>query len=360
MILTRKIQLIINSDEPAFIKETYVSLYRWQRICFQAANTIFTQLFVQENIKELLYLSDGTVAKLADSTKSENGILNTSRLNSTQRLLSARYKGQIPIHILGSLALTLTNHFDNEKKAYREGTRTIRNYKKDIPIPFPGADFQKLQPTADGKSYHFKLFRVPFRMYLGHSSQDKKMLLEKVLDGKAKIRTSSIQLEKEKIFLLAAIDVENEKRELDANIVTEAWLSPDYPLIVKVDKKRYTIGTKEEFLYRRLAIQAAYQRVQKGVATNRSQHGRKRKKKPLLHYRNKERDYVNHKLHLYSRQLIELCLKHNSGTLFLVDQTEKEEIAKCDSFVLRNWNFYTFRQKIAYKAERVGITLVVE
>lgn len=71
MILTRKIQLIINSNDPAFIRETYVKLYRWQRICFRAANTIFTHLFVQEQIKEFLYLTDGTVAKLADSSKSE-------------------------------------------------------------------------------------------------------------------------------------------------------------------------------------------------------------------------------------------------------------------------------------------------
>lgn len=135
------------------------------------------------------------------------------------------------------------------------------------------------------------------------------------MSGKVTIRTSSIQLERQKIFLLAAFEVENEKRDLDTNIIAEAWLSPESPVIVKIGKNRYTIGSKEEFLYRRLAIQAARQRVQSGASTNRSQHGRKRKMKPLQHYRTKERDYVNHKLHLYSRMLINICVQNRVGTL---------------------------------------------
>ncbi|WP_158500264.1 hypothetical protein [Sphingobacterium sp. ML3W] len=38
-------------------------------------------------------------------------------------------------------------------------------------------------------------------------------------------------------------------------------LSVEYPITVAIDKDSYQIGNKEEFLYRRMAIQAARQRL---------------------------------------------------------------------------------------------------
>ena len=52
MILTRKVQLIINSDDAAFIGEAYKTLYQWQYICFRSANYIFTHLFIQEQLQD--------------------------------------------------------------------------------------------------------------------------------------------------------------------------------------------------------------------------------------------------------------------------------------------------------------------
>ncbi|WP_200869793.1 hypothetical protein [Pedobacter sp. V48] len=58
--------------------------------------------------------------------------------------------------------------------------------------------------------------------------------------------------------------------------------------------------------------------------------------------------------------LIDLCVKHEAATLILVNQELKEEIAKDDQFLLRNWSYYSLKEKIAYKADRAGIQLVVE
>lgn len=360
IILTRKIQLIIDSGDKEFIGQVYETLYRWRNICFKAANTIFTHRFVQEQVKEFIYLTEKVKVKLADNNKDKDGILTTSGLNSTLQILSKRFKEQIPIHILSSLNMTLARHFTNEKLSYLEGERSIRNYRRDIPIPFRGTDITHLRLSDDGKYYRLTLFKIPFRTYLGKDFYDKRQLLAKVLTGEVKLCTSSLRLEGKKIFLLAAFRVQRDVHSLDSNIIAEASLSLDYPIIVKIGKARHTIGTKEEFLHRRLAIQSARHRVQQGATYNRSQHGRKRKLKALDRFKKAEYNYVAHKLHLYSRRLIDLCMKYKAATLLLVNQQDKEEAAKADEFLLRNWSYYSLKQKIFYKAAKAGIEVIIE
>jgi hypothetical protein len=360
IILTRKIQLYIDSRDPVFIHQAYETLYQWQYACFRAANYIFTHHFLQEQIKELIYLTEETKVKLADIKKDADGILTTSKMNTTYQILAKNFKGQLPMHILSSLNMTLTAHFNNEKLLYMRGEKSLRNYKKHIPIPFRGTDITHLQQAANGKYFQFKLFKLPFRTYLGKDVYDKRILLERTLQGSVKLCTSSLKLYKNKIFLLASFQVQKEPKELDNTIIAEASLSLEYPIVVRIGKSRYTIGSKEEFLYRRLAIQAARQRLQRAAIHNRAGHGRSRKLKVLTGYRDRETNYVNHKLHVYSRRLIELCVNHNAATLLLVNQQEKEAAAQADDFLLRNWSYYQLKEKIAYKASMAGITLIVE
>ena len=69
IILTRKIQLIVDSNDKQFIHQTYETLYRWQYICFRAANYIFTHRYLQEQVKELIYFTEEMRVKLADIQK---------------------------------------------------------------------------------------------------------------------------------------------------------------------------------------------------------------------------------------------------------------------------------------------------
>jgi hypothetical protein len=360
LILTRKIQLFIDSKDKEYIGQTYRKLYQWQLACFRAANYIFTHYFIQEQIKELFYITDGARIKLANIKKDTDGILTTSRMNTTYQVLVKHFKGEIPMHILGSLNMTLATHFHNEKEAYLRGEKPIRNYKRDMPIPFRATDMTRLQATPDGKEFSFHLFKIPFRTFLGRDLHDKKLLVERAMAGSIKLRTSSLKLVGGKIFWLATFQVEREQKQLDPTVIAEAFLSLEYPIIVKIGKSRYHIGNKEEFLYRRLAIQAARQRVQRGSTFNRSQHGRDRKLKVLARYRDKEMNYIQYKLHVYSRRLIDICVRHKAATLILAEQEEKEELARQDPFLLRNWGYASLKDKIRRKADKVGITLIVE
>ncbi|MCX2432834.1 hypothetical protein [Pedobacter sp. GR22-10] len=360
MIVTRKIQLLIDSDDKEFIKQARDQIYNWQWICFRSANMIMSHHFVQEHVKDFFYLTDGVKLKIADEKKKENGMLKSSRQNTTYKLLSNHFKGQVPTNILSNLNNTLITNFNKEKDAYWKGEKTLRNYKRNIPLPFGAEVLCRLSRTADNKDFSFKLFQIPFRTYLGRDRSDKKKMMERIRCGELKLRSSHIQLDKGKVFLLASIEIEKERHILDPAVIAEASLSIEHPISVKIGSLEHSIGSKEEFLHRRLAIQAAALRVKKAVQYNRGGHGRKRKMKSLEDYKHLEKRYVEQKLHLYSRMLIDFCVKHSAATLLLINQQEKEEIAKDDQFLLKNWSYYSLREKINYKAEKAGIQLIIE
>jgi transposase len=360
IILTRKIQLLIDTEDPAILKDARDKLYHWQNISFRAANMIMTHHFAQENIKDFFYLTEGIKLKLSHQEKDENGIFTSSRSNTIYRVLSGHFKGEIPTNVLSNLNNRLTTCFNKEKAAYWKGERSLRNYKKNLPIPFGPEVMYKFQHTPDKRNFSFNLFQIPFRTYLGKDQSDKKQMLEKVKQGLIQLRTSSLQLDKGKVFLLATFRLEQQTKPLDESVIAEASLSLEYPITVTIDKESFTIGTKEEFLHRRIAIQSARQRIQKGAAFNRPGKGRKRKLKAVADYGNYEQRYINYKLHLYSKKLIDLCIKYHAATLILLNQGDKEEVAREDPFILQNWSYFSLMEKIKYKANMAGITVVVE
>lgn len=359
IILTRKIQLLIDCDDKEKRNAHYKQLYDWQRMCFRGANYIFTHHYLQDQIKEILYVTDEVKVKLTDVNKDSEGILNTSRMNTTYRLLSNYFKGQMPSDIFSNLNNTLVSVYNTERTAYWKGEKSLRNYKRNIPIPF-SAKLIKLMNDEKGRNYTFTLFKIPFKTYLGKDRSDKKVLLQRALVGTIKLCSCSLKIDKGKIFLLAAFEMEQDQHLLDEAIIAEASLSIEHPIAVKAGKEATQIGNKEEFLHRRLAIQAARHRLQRGSTYNKAGKGRKRKLKSLDDYSEKEKRYVDNRLHLYSRRLIDFCIKNQAGTLLLVNQEQKEEIAKEEEFLLRNWSYYGLREKIAYKANKAGINLIVE
>jgi len=96
------------------------------------------------------------------------------------------------------------------------------------------------------------------------------------------------------------------------------------------------------------------------IYSSKSGKGRKRKLKALDRLYKAESNYVNHRIHVYSKRLIDFCLNHQVGTLILLNQHDKIGIAKEEEFVLRNWSYYELTTKIKYKAKKVGIELIID
>ena len=360
MKLTRKIQLVVDLSSKEEQKEALDTLYQWQNRAYRAANFMVSHLYIQEMIKDFLYLSEGVKYKLADEKKDDLGILNCSRIHTTYRVVSNRFKGEIPTNILTNLKSTLYSSFNKNKVEYWKGERSLKNFRRDMAFPFDTEGMSKIIYDEEKRAFCFRLFKMPLKTYLGKDFSDKRVLLERVMKGELKLCASHIKLKDGKIFWLPVFEIEKEKHELKPEVIAEATLSLEYPIIIKIGKKQYTIGTREEFLYRRLAIQAAIKRAKQGVTYARSGRGRKRKTKALTRFRDTERNYVHNRLHVYSKRLIDFCVKNKAGTLLLLNQNEKSEIAKEEEFVLRNWSYFELMTKIKYKAEKAGIELIID
>lgn len=359
IILTRKVQIYLDCDDKEQRSAYFKQLFEWQDMVYRGANMVMTHQFVQEQIKDLIYLRDDVKVKLADFKKDPEGIFNSSKMNTTYRILSLYFKGKLPSKIISAMNMTLNRAYSTDRSSYWKGEKSLRNYRKDMPIPF-GGDQLKLGNDEKGRDFMFTLFKIPFRTYLGKDRSDKRILLQRCLVGQIKICTSSIKIVKGKIFLLLALELPKKQHDLKEHIIAEASLSVEHPITVSIDRDNFQIGNKEEFLYRRLAIQAARHRIQKAVAFNEGGHGRKKKLKSLENFTEKEKRYVDSRLHLYSRRLIDICVKSGAGTLLLVNQSNKEEAAKEDGFLLRNWSYYGLIEKIKYKANMAGINVIVE
>jgi hypothetical protein len=360
-VRTRKVQLLIDSSDPLEVEEVFSTLHRWQYACFRAANYIFTHYYMQERIKDFFYLSEGIKLKLDHMLRDESGILDSSRLNTVYRVLSQHFKGELPSHIFSNLNMLLYKHFVAEKEAYQKGERPVRSYQRNIPIPFGAADLRRLQPTEDGKNFRFSIFRQPFRTYLGSDHHDKYVLLQQLVKGQVKMCTSALQPDKKKIYLLLTTEQPAvPAHSPDPGIVAEASLAIDHPLVLTIQRQRFVIGNREEFLYRRLAIQAAMQRVQQTAGLARGGHGRTKKLKALNRFSKAEHNYVQQKLHVYSRRLIDHCIDKGAGTLLLTHQQDREAAAREDLFLLRNWSYHSLKEKIMYKAAKAGIMVITE
>ncbi|MDV3577710.1 hypothetical protein CMU79_07110 [Elizabethkingia anophelis] len=356
--LTRRIQILIDvpSDEK---NEMWEKLYRYQNRCFRAANLIVSHLYVQEMIKDFFYLTEGIQYKLADINNDQMGIFNRSKTGTTARMVYDRFKGEIPTDILGCVNNTIQSVFSKEKADYWQGLKSLRNFKKDIPIPLPVKCISKIRYDPEKKAFCFNMFAIPVKTFLGRDYTDKRLIMERFLSGEIKLCTSQIQLKGGKIYWLAAFEFEKEEHLLKPEIIAEASLSLEHPIVAKTGNVRINIGSKEEFLYRRLAIQASQKRIQDGIAYDRSGKGSKRKQKALYKTENLESRYVSHRLHVYSRKLIDFCIQQQAGTLILKNQEDKIGIAKEQEFVLRNWSYFELQTKIKYKAEKAGIELII-
>lgn len=360
MKLTRKIQLLIDLPTKEERKEAKEKLYLWRNRCYRAANLIVSHLYVQEMVEDFFYLTEGVKYKLVDQKKDEHGILNRSRINCTYRMVSDRFKGEMPTNILTNLNSAILSSFKKNRQEYWSGDRSINNFRRDMAFPFDMEGICGLKYNPEKKAFCFRFFSIPMKTYLGKDYYDKRKLMQQVASGKTKMRTSHIKLKDGKVFMLAVFEFEKEKHCLKPEVISEAILSLEYPIVVKIGRAKLTIGTREEFLYRRLAIQAAMKRTREGVTYSKSGKGRKRKTKAMARFRDTERNYVHNRLHVYSRKLIDFCIKHQAGTLILLNQNEILEIAKEEAFVIRNWSYYDLMTKIKYKAEKVGIELVID
>lgn len=94
----------------------------------------------------------------------------------------------------------------------------------------------------------------------------------------------------------------------------------------------------------------------KCVGQGRVGHGYKNKMKPLDKIRSKASNFADTFNHKYSKYIVDFAIKNNCGVIQMEDLTGVTANTK-EKF-LKDWSYYDLQNKITYKAEALGITVI--
>lgn len=377
MVITRKIEVFVCEDDKELRKEYYQKLYDNRNIAVKAANATVSNMFILDN--SLPYLSEddrkkiGFIGAKGDKVTRKGGIYAA---------LSAYFKGKADMGMISCVKQNAEKMYADDMKHGGFWEKSLRSYKSNMPVPFDHKRFTNLRfadyTDGAGKTRNgcfFTLLGVPFQCKFGSDRSGNRLIMERVINGEYKMCTSSLKFVKNKIFLLLCVDIPKKDVKVDEKKALYAFLGVMQPIVctTQVDAykdfdsgmKVWDIGIKEEFNYRRRQIQEAVKRCQINNRYTKGGKGRKRKCKAIDRWHEIENNYVDTKLHTYSKRLVDMAVKHGCGKIVLMKQIHREDNAKAerdngDDFVLRNWTYFGLKQKIDYKAKMYGIKVEVE
>ena len=375
MVITRKIEVFVCESDKDIRRAYYDKLYANRDAAVKVANMAVSHRFAIDN----------TMPYLTDEAKETIQYIGckgqkATKQNATYVAASEAFKEKgIYMGMIPSV-LQMADKMYQEDRKKGMWNRSLRSYKSTMPVPIKASLYHNLRfaeyENGEGEKKEgcfFEVMGIPFQMKFGRDRSGNRFIVERVVSGEYKMCTSSLQVDGKKVFLLLCVDIPKKEVKLDQNKTLYAYLDVMNPVVCTCDvraareydsgMKVWEIGTKEEFNYRRRQIQEAVRRCQINNRYSVGGKGRKKKCKAIEHWHEKENNYVDTKLHTYSRMLVDLAVKHKCGNIVLLNQKPREDKAKEDNkngepFVLRNWSYYGFKEKIAYKCKMVGIKLM--
>lgn len=376
MVITRKIEVFVCEDDKELRRAYYEKLYANRDIAVKVANMGISHLFAIDN----------TMPYLSEESKEAIEFLGCKGQKATKQnapyvAASEIFKGQADMGMISCVLQNVQKMYQDDRKKGM-WNRSLRSYKSDMPIPFKAERFVNLRfhkfTNKDGEERtgcFFSLMNIPFQMRFGRDRSNNHVIVERIIGGEYKMCTSSLQIDGKKMFLLLCVDIPFQKADVNPEKALFAFLGVMNPIVCTCDvraKQKYDsgyrwfeIGTKEEFNYRRRQIQEAVKRCQIENTYTKGGRGRKKKCQAIERWHDKERNYVDTKLHTYSRMLVDLAVKHRCGRIVLMCQERRENEAKVqnaegENFVLRNWSYYGLKEKISYKCKMAGIKLELD
>lgn len=366
-IITRKIKLIVagSGDEK---NHYWKQLWEWNNIVRRAANLVVTHHAIANGLKDMIYLNEGVKMKLAKYTDdNQDGMLDTSKRNMAYQVLSKEFKGEIKTAILSCVAQNVRKNFYEEYKEVLKGNKSLRMYRSNIPMPIESKQIKSSFKEIEGKCF-VEYYGIPFEMYFGRDkSGERESLYEGLRGVDRNIMQSSIQIKKNgnnnryEIFLNITYKILTEtKKTVDPKKEAVLKLGTEHPFIIEYRGKTYNIGTGEEYMHRLIQIEESRKRLQKALAFNKGGKGRKKKLQKLETFKEKEKNYRDYRTHVYSRRIIDFCLKKNIGTIKLdefvtdsIDNPSDDEIKP----LIMSWSYFGMANKLAYKGLEHGIEI---
>lgn len=373
MVTTKRIEIFIRESDKNIKKEYQKKLSNSIGVAVKAANMCASHLFALDNTMPYLSEEDKETITFLGVKGNE-----ATRANAPYVAASEAFKGKTDMKMLSNVIQNVRKMYESDKKDGGFFKKSLRSYKSNIPVPFDKRRFKDMRFEKyvdkngnEKEACLFTIMGIPFQMKFGVDRSNNRGVVKRVISEEYKMSTSSIQVKEDKIYLLLCVEEPKAEYKLVNGKKMFAFLGVMNPITCFVSTKDdndlslmnlYHIGTKEEFNYRRRQIQEAVRRCQKYNKYTKGGKGRKRKTQAIERFHDKEKNYVETKLHTYSKILVEYAKRNKCSEIVLIDQKSREEKAKEDNkkgdpFVLRNWSYYGLKNKIKYKAEKYGIKL---
>ena len=352
-VITRKIEIFVSESDSDKRKEYYKTLREWSYVSRNYANDVMNTL-------QSARFLDNLIKDTADENlNSLSSYLETSKRNVGYKMLANKYKELLPSSYRTCINSYVFSNFNNTIKEVLRGDRAINSYKKDFPLLFMSKSIRNLSLDDLGGSFEF--YSIPFRFNFGRDKSNNKSIVEKILTNQYKMCDSSIKFDGTKLFMFLVVNIPDNKISLDENKVMGVDLGLQYPAYVSINndtKFRQSIGNAETFLNVRLSLQKQRRSLQANLKHTKGGRGRNNKLAKLNDIGDKERNFAKTMNHTFSKEIIDLAIKNNCGTINIEDLKGFGKTDK-NSFVLRNWSFFELQSFIQYKADKVGIKVNV-
>lgn len=252
----------------------------------------------------------------------------------------------LPSYKIDSPATLAKDHFNffHDYSSIEELQEHLDDYDCKMYLNYGGS-------SKTGNPASLARFRVD--LGTGKNRQELKSVLIKVYTEEYKRCGSSIQISNGKIILNLCLEIPQETKDLDENVVVGVKLGITYPVMCALNNdeyKRLKAGNSEDLIQAKARFKSQRIRKQQSLRYTNGGHGRKEKlESSLSKLKKAESHYFETYAHKMSKKIVDFALKYHAKYINIEDLSVKNNDALAVS------NIYKLQEYITYKANRYGI-----
>ena len=270
-----------------------------------------------------------------------------------------------------AVSQSVHSRLKNDSKAMFIGDKSLPSFKKDQPINISKQSIKLFE--ENGKTYiTISVFsktgtgrlalgsgRLTFEVW--RKSKSGYDIVNRCISGEYSYGASKLQYDRDKKMWELALSYEPPAKspEFETNRICGIDVGYICPVYAAVNDgyERFSVesGDIEQFRKNVEARRRDMQKARPSAGGGSVGHGYKTRMAPVLEMENRIARYRDTKNHQYSKALIDFAIKNRCGVIQIRDLSG----ITAGQHSLKNWSYYDLQQKITYKAEESGITVVI-
>jgi putative transposase len=363
-VRTIKLKVYVIGDNK---KAAWARIYQISNDVWRAANWVVGGQYWNDLHMRRVYARKGidpkdmeAVGKAEKEFFDKCGYFGVKRQATTERDIKEAFPN-LPPCITNPMNQVVVASYSANKKDMLLGKQTLRTYKEGMPFIVTKSSIQFAETDGD-HIFTWKIKKgesLQFGIVYGRDRANYKLTMERILDGTYDYGTPQFELRKGDLYLSIPVQEPVKSVDLNTNKSVGVDLGIAIPAYISTTDgvMRKAIGSADEFTRVRGQMQARLRNTQHSLNSASGGHGRKRKTKAIVRYKNKERNFAKRKNHEFSRQVVDFAIKTRAGIIKL-ELLEGIGQDRKNCWILRNWSWAELQTMIAYKAKRYGIEVV--